>query len=228
MMETIVEYELFFGVAVLAMTVGVIGSLVSHRVLKRLRREGMEIHTSEHRLLKLIKAKYEHANMLTERVKNVRVFVDKYLYGYKIAGICFYTWLALPLRMLWLTLFFGCLNGTLHLLTHGICEGMFRSFAGAGAGSILLFLCYAMSGQSRKVEEVRTYIVDYLENVCANRYARPTETKQPEEAYPAMEKQVEEVKAVVEEEAQDKEKEGKIQEETQQMRIREILEEFLA
>lgn len=228
MMETIVTYELPFGAAVLTMAVGVLGSMVSHRTLKRLRKEGMEIHTSEHRLLKLIKAKYEHANMLTERVKNVKVFVDKYLYGYKIAGVSFYTWLALPLRMLWLTLFFGCLNGALHLHAHGSCEGMFRSFAGAGVGGMLLFLCYVMSGQNRRVEEVRTYIVDYLENVCAHRYARPTKAKEPEEACRAMEKQVEEVKAVVEEERMEKEKEEKIQEQTQQMRIREILEEFLA
>ena len=42
---------------------------------------------SAHPLIRLVRAKYEHACMLNDKVQNVGVFVDKYLYEYKVLGM---------------------------------------------------------------------------------------------------------------------------------------------
>lgn len=42
---------------------------------------------STHPFMRLVRAKFEHACMVSEKVENVDVFVDKYLYDYKVMGI---------------------------------------------------------------------------------------------------------------------------------------------
>ena len=40
-----------------------------------------------HPLMRLVRAKFEHACMISDTVENVGVFVDKYLYEYKVCGL---------------------------------------------------------------------------------------------------------------------------------------------
>lgn len=44
---------------------------------------------SNHPLMRLVRAKFEHACMISDTVENVGVFVDKYLYEYKVCGYDF-------------------------------------------------------------------------------------------------------------------------------------------
>lgn len=218
MIEKMVEYHVMFYAMGAAFMLGVLGRMVSYFTLRRILREAERVHSSEHRLMKLIKAKYEHANLIADRVKNVDAFVDKYLFEYKVCGISLYSWLSLPLRMLWLVLFFGmCGFGAICGL-YGFGENAFRILALMGVLGMLLFLLHVMSGQEQKMEGVRTYLVDYLDNVCAHRYAKLAKVE-PEKEEKEITQNIPPIKAPVEEEKEVM---------TQEMRIREILEEFLA
>lgn len=218
MIEKMVEYHVMFYAMGAVFMLGVLGRMVSYITLRRILREAERVHSSEHRLMKLIKAKYEHANLIADRVKNVDAFVDKYLFEYKVCGISLYSWLSLPLRMLWLVLFFGmCGFGAICVL-YGFGESAFRILALMGVLGMFLFLLHVMSGQEQKMEGVRTYLVDYLDNVCAHRYAKLTKVE-PEKEEEEITQKIPPIEAPVEEE-----KEAM----TQEMRIREILEEFLA
>ncbi len=54
--------------------------------LKRLVRAAGNMGKSAHPLIRLIRAKFEHACMVSDRVQNVGVFVEKYLHEYRVAG----------------------------------------------------------------------------------------------------------------------------------------------
>lgn len=221
MLEKIVDYHVaFYGMGVV-FTLGVLGRLVTSLVLRRMLSEAERIHSSEHRLMKLIKAKYEHANLIADRVKNVDAFVDKYLFEYKFAGASLYSWLALPLRMLWLVLAFGLAGFFLEYGFYGFGERGFLLLGMMGVLGMLLFLLHVMSNQEQQLEGVRTYLVDYLDNVCAHRYKKSDVKK--------VEPQAEIEESIREAEVEFSQSPANEKENlTQEMQIREILEEFLA
>ena len=67
--------------------VGVLSKCMVNAVLARLVHGAGNMSKSTHPLMRLMRAKFEHACMVSETVENVEVFVDKYLYGYKVFGI---------------------------------------------------------------------------------------------------------------------------------------------
>lgn len=219
MMRGTVGRDIIFCALIVVAVIGLCGGVVTHFVLRQMKKEAEQIQGSEHRLMKLIKAKYEHANLLTDRIRNVGVFVDKYLYEYRALGVTLYGWMALPLRMLWLSLVLACAGCALCYYDYGINEMLLQIFACGGVCVVVLFLVHAMSRKEQKVRCIRTYIVDYLENVCAHRYIKPQQKQEAEEKR-TIDEQVEEVKKEVEAEKKEMP--------SQEIRIREILEEFLA
>ena len=90
LLEKLVEYQIPFYAMAAAAALGLLGKLIAQVTLKRMIKEAENIHSSNHKLMKLIKAKYEHANMVSDRVKKVDAFVDKYLYEYRVLGMRFY------------------------------------------------------------------------------------------------------------------------------------------
>lgn len=62
---------------------GVLAKIVNRMTLYRLIKAAGNMPKSTHKLMKLVKAKYEHACMAHESVENVGVFVEKYIYEYR-------------------------------------------------------------------------------------------------------------------------------------------------
>lgn len=67
--------------------IGILSKCIVNAILSRLLRAAGNMNKSTHPLMRLVRAKFEHACMVSEKVENVEVFVDKYLYGYKVLGI---------------------------------------------------------------------------------------------------------------------------------------------
>ncbi|MEI3220064.1 MAG: hypothetical protein V8S08_11265 [Lachnoclostridium sp.] len=63
---------------------GIVSKCIAGITLKRLVRAAGSMNKSTHPLIRLVRAKYEHACMINDKVQNVGVFVDKYLYEYKV------------------------------------------------------------------------------------------------------------------------------------------------
>ena len=99
----------------------------------------------------------------------------------------------------------------------GMGEQTIRYVGATGIFAILLYSIHILSDESARVEVARTYIVDYLENVCIHRYEK-VGSVQPE---PEL---------VLAEEEPDFEEEPEVTKDhsSQEMRLRAILEEFLA
>ena len=228
---------IFYAMGVL-LGISLLAKLISAFTIRKMVKEAAKIQKSDHKLMKLIKAKFEHASMVSDRVQNVGAFVDKYLYEYKICGIRLHTWQNIPKRGFFIIVILGVFT---------VCEsfrveGMTMTTAGyiqwTGIFLLLLLLIQFVSGEKTQLEAARNYMVDYLENVCVHRYAKQHQmaeeesTETVQESNLQEESETEKVQATADEVKMEEQVAPPISEEEkrsqQEMRIRAILEEFLA
>ena len=160
MLEVVLDRHIMVILMGIAAAVGVVSKIAAGISLKRLVRASGNMNKSNHSLVRLVKAKFEHACMVSDRVQNVEVFVEKYLHEYRAGGLRLHTWRRLEKAGVWLCLLAG--------------------LAGAG-GAILLFLFQLTSDEKYQLRVIRNYMVDYLENVCAHRYEKAQADKVKEE-----------------------------------------------
>ena len=217
MLEAVMKYGVIFYAMGIVFAIGVVSKIVSHITARKMVKAASEIQKSNHRLMRLLKAKFEHASMVSDKVQNVEVFVKKYLYEYKVLGVRFDTWRSMRQKTIWIILTLGIWGIFTSYQMEGMGEQTIRYVGATGTLTILLYSIHILSNESARVEVARTYIVDYLENVCIHRYEK-IGSVQPE---PEL---------VLAEEEPDFEEEPEVTKDhsSQEMRLRAILEEFLA
>jgi len=168
MLDKYVIYALMGGAA----ACGIISKLIVSITLKRLVKASGSMNKSTHPLMRLVRAKFEHACMISERVENVRVFVDKYLYEYRVAGLKLHSLRRLELAASWVCLIAGLAGAVSMYAKSGMRDEVLWIFA-AGAGlAILVFLVHLLTDERYRMEVIRNYMVDYLENICLHRYEK--------------------------------------------------------
>ncbi len=107
MLEVVLDRHIMVILMGIAAAVGVISKIAAGISLKRLVRAAGSMNKSGHPLVRLVKAKFEHACMVSDRVQNVEVFVEKYLHEYRAGGLRLHTWRRLEKAGVWLCLLFG-------------------------------------------------------------------------------------------------------------------------
>ncbi len=215
MLETIMKFGIVYYVMGALAAAGGIAKVISNVALRKLVHEASEIQKSNHKLMKLVKAKFEHLSMVSDKVQNVEAFVKKYLYEYRVAGVRLCTWQGISEKIFWIV---GCV-GILGVLgawsVFGVGEAMFQCVAVTTAMMMLLFVVRLWGNEDVRMEMVQNYMIDYLENICVHRYEKmsvPIEEQEPAEPQRKMREEIGVSKEKLE----------------QEMRIRAILEEFLA
>ena len=101
MLEMFVVRETVFFLTGVMIGIGAIARLITGISLKKLVRAASNMSKSNHPLMRLVRAKFEHGCMVSDKVQNVGAFVEKYLYEYRVLGVRLHTWrqwehLALP------------------------------------------------------------------------------------------------------------------------------------
>ncbi len=168
LLDKYVIYVLMGGAAVC----GIISKLVVSITLKRLVKASGNMNKSTHPLMRLVRAKFEHACMISERVENVRVFVDKYLYEFRVAGIKLHSLRRMERASAGVCLVLGLLGAGLAYARKGMQDAVLQIGA-AGAGlAILVFLIHLTTDENYRMDMIRNYMVDYLENICLHRYEK--------------------------------------------------------
>ncbi|MEE1314678.1 MAG: hypothetical protein UHS49_02795 [Faecalimonas sp.] len=248
MLETLIHFGVSYYLLGIVVLVGVVAKFISSFTTRKIVRAAGEIQKSEHELMRLIKAKFEHASMVSDRVQNVEVFVKKYLYEYRVFGKRLERWRALPAKMLWLAAAISLLGSGACFWEYGIGEEFFRVIVVGAAGAVFLWSIQLLGDEASRMEATRTYIVDYLENVCVRRYERMRRGQEDEAAKVDAEQaeskaELVDVKSIAEEVATATPEESaqevckdtaSLQQELeaerkeQELRIRAILQEFLA
>lgn len=237
--------EIIFYAMGMVLGISLLAKLISTVTIRKMVKEAAEIQKSNHKLMKLIKAKFEHASMVSDRVQNVGAFVDKYLYEYKVCGIRLNTWRNIPKKGFLVLLILGVFAICEGIRREGFVDTTIEYIQWTGIFLLLLVLVQFVSGEKVQLQAARNYMVEYLENVCIHRYAKrhgmnaempveegQTETMQAENEQnemqtepttePIKEVEVQKVEQIAHQINDEYERSQ------QEMRIRAILEEFLA
>lgn len=242
MVELIMKNQVLFYCAGMTIFLGIIVKLIAGISLKRLVKAASNISKSNHVLMRLVRAKFEHVCMVSDKVQNVQAFVEKYMYEYKVLGIRLYTWRNTEKSMIVLCAVFSVAGGVIsYYIENDIVKTQNYGVVG-GVGVVFLHLLQMAGSENGKLSAVKMYMVDFFENTYAHRYERLSraiideqEKATENEIIVEPEREAEEVIPVREPEipAQTPRRTPAPQSEpelqpVQAAKIREILEEFLA
>ncbi len=172
MLETMLEGQALFVVMGTLAAGGVISKCIVNVTLKRLVRAAGNMNKSSHPFMRLVRAKFEHASMISDKVENVKVFVDKYLYEYKVFGVRLHGFRRMETLSAGLCLIVGAAGAGLMYRENGLNDMVWKT-GGTGAGlAVLVYLFHLVTDEKYQLDAIRNYMVDYLENVCRHRYEK--------------------------------------------------------
>lgn len=238
MLEKLVDNQVLFYFAGITILLGTIIKVMVSISLKRLVKAASNMSKSNHSLMRLVRAKFEHACMVSDKVQNVSAFVEKYLYEYKTMGIYLHSLQQWEKTMIWLCGIASFLGGAIAYFIENDMLNFQRYAAVGGGGVLFLLLLQVTMTEQNKMEAAKMYMVDFLENTYAHRYEKSmmreaSESRNTTEKEVVMEQKTEEAAKAEPEMEPVKTMRPKLQMEpevqpVQADKIREILEEFLA
>ncbi|MEF9941760.1 MAG: hypothetical protein RSA90_07485 [Lachnospiraceae bacterium] len=171
-LETFMNQHIVFYLLGVVMGLGIVSKVIAVLTLKQIVKAASVMNKSPHPLMRLVRAKFEHTCMISDKVENVDAFVDKYIYEYKVCGLYLHTWRQIEKQMIWLCGVIGLLGACVRYGVYGMDEAVLWYGAFGGIGMVFLLLGYLMFSESDQIQVAHTYMVDYLENVCAHRYVK--------------------------------------------------------
>ena len=148
---------------------GVLAKIINQLTLYRLVKAAGNMPKSTHGLIKLVRAKYEHACMIHDSVENINAFVEKYIYEYRGFLFRIHTWRQIELLSVWFAGILAAMGASLNYLSSGFTESVYQYIAGGLAEIVLLSVVIRLSDEPYKINAVKMYMVDYLDNICAFR-----------------------------------------------------------
>lgn len=148
---------------------GVMAKIINQLTLHRLVKAAGNMPKSTHRLIKLVRAKYEHACMIHDSVENISAFVEKYIYEYRGFLFRIHTWRQIEMLSVWFAGILGALGASLNYLSSGFTEPVYQYIAGGLAEVVFLSVVIRLSDEPYKINAVKMYMEDYLDNICAFR-----------------------------------------------------------
>lgn len=170
--EVVTKTNIIFHLMIAVGVMGIMAKLVNVITLRRMLGAAANMQKSTHKLIKLVRSKYEHACMLHDSVNNTGAFVEKYIYEYRGNILKLHTWRQIERQSVWAAGILAAVGAFVSYRVHGIGEGLYQYAMVGVAEMILLFVVGQVSDETYKINAVKNYMVDYLENVCAFRYKR--------------------------------------------------------
>lgn len=172
MLEVILDKYIIYVLMGVFAILGVLSKLIVSLTLGGMVRGAENMSKSTHPLMRLVRAKFEHACMVSDKVENVRVFVDKYLYEHRVMGVKLHSLRRMELASAGVCLVLGVLGAAAEYSVHGMQEGVLRIGVTGAVLAIAVFLVHLTTDENYRLEAARNYMVDYLENICLHRYEK--------------------------------------------------------
>jgi hypothetical protein len=176
------EYVFIYSMAGLCL-LGILLKIMVSRTYKRLIKASDNMGSTKHKLMKLMKMKFEACYKLKIGVNNVDSFVDKYVYKHKVCGIHLYTWENLGGQLLVLCLLVGTVSSVLGLAYECGKEAILFTFFTGVLTSSLLIIFESFINLSAKKNVLKANISDYLENFLKVRLEQENFTPEVLEQY---------------------------------------------
>ena len=172
MLELMLDRHVIYVLMGMSAFAGVVSKVVVGRTLRKLVAAAESMGKSNHPLMRLVRAKFEHTCMISEKVENVGVFVDKYLYEYLVGGVRLHAWRRLQMAGAGLCMILGGVGAIISYRIKGATEQT-AMIGGTGvAMALIVFLVHMLTDEEYRLEAVRNYMVDYLENIYQHRYEK--------------------------------------------------------
>ena len=172
MLELMLDRHVIYVLMGMSAFAGAVSKVVVGRTLRKLVAAAESMGKSNHPLMRLVRAKFEHTCMISEKVENVGVFVDKYLYEYRVGGVRLHAWRRLQMAGAGLCLILGGVGAIISYRIKGATEQT-AMIGGTGvAMALIVFLVHMLTDEEYRLEAVRNYMVDYLENIYQYRYEK--------------------------------------------------------
>ena len=172
MLELMLDRHVIYVLMGMSAFAGVVSKVVVGRTLRKLVAAAESMGKSNHPLMRLVRAKFEHTCMISEKVENVGVFVDKYLYEYRVGGVRLHAWRRLQMAGSGLCLILGGVGAIISYRIKGATEQT-AMIGGTGVAlALIVFLVHMLTDEEYRLEAVRNYMVDYLENIYQHRYEK--------------------------------------------------------
>lgn len=172
MLGMLLDKKLLFVLMGMLTGLGVADKCIVSMTMKRMIEAAGSMSKSNHPLMRLVRAKFEHACMISDTVENVGVFVDKYLYEYKVCGLRLHSLRRLEKMCSGLLIVTGLAGAGITCQVYGMGDEALRMGAvGCGLG-ILVWLFHLTTDENYCMEMAKNYMVDYLENVCLRKYEK--------------------------------------------------------
>ena len=172
MLELMLDRHVIYVLMGMSTFAGVVSKVIVGRTLRKLVAAAESMGKSNHPLMRLVRAKFEHTCMISEKVENVGVFVDKYLYEYRVGGVRLHAWRRLQMAGAGLCMILGGVGAIISYRIKGATEQT-AMIGGTGvAMALIVFLVHMLTDEEYRLEAVRNYMVDYLENIYQHRYEK--------------------------------------------------------
>lgn len=172
MLELMLDRHVIYVLMGMSAFAGVVSKVVVGRTLRKLVAAAESMGKSNNPLMRLVRAKFEHTCMISEKVENVGVFVDKYLYEYRVGGVRLHAWRRLQMAGAGLCLILGGVGAIISYRIKGATEQT-AMIGGTGVAlALIVFLVHMLTDEEYRLEAVRNYMVDYLENIYQHRYEK--------------------------------------------------------
>lgn len=155
--------------------VGLLIKLITNFIYIRLVRASGAMGSSRNKLIKQMKLKFETFYKLKIGVNNVDIFVDKYVYKYKICGLLLSTWENVSGLMLILCLLIAPISSILGvIISCGEKIILYTFFSGLCTSALLILVDNLFNIHSKK-QIIKINIKDYLENYLKVRLEQEAE-----------------------------------------------------
>ena len=172
MLELMLDRHVIYVLMGMSAFAGVVSKVIVGRTLRKLVAAAESMGKSNHPLMRLVRAKFEHTCMISEKVENVGVFVDKYIYEYRVGGVRLHAWRRLQMAGAGLCLILGGVGAIISYRIKGATEQT-AMIGGTGVAlALIVFLVHMLTDEEYRLEAVRNYMVDYLENIYQHRYEK--------------------------------------------------------
>ena len=178
MLDIILERRVVYVLMGIFTVAGLLSKIIVSATLKKLVRAAGNMSKSSHPLMRLVRAKFEHACMVSDKVENVGVFVDKYLYEYRVLGMRIHSLQRVERVSAILCLLCGASGALAEYGLYGMSEEVLRLGGSGAALAIVIYLLHLSTDEKYRLEAARNYMVDYLENVCLHRYEKANQKEQ--------------------------------------------------
>ncbi len=175
MLEQVVSSNVIYIIMAVIVVVGMLVKLMIGSSLKRLVKAAENMSKSTHGFMRLVKAKFEHACMVNDKVENIPIFVEKYIREYSILGVRIRGWQRFEKGLI-------VIGGLFTVLVTGVAyvrmgnQELALQYGVVGLGMIIVLIGISQLMDERyKLDSIEMYMVDYLENVYSRRFAKEME-----------------------------------------------------